>query len=113
MKGQFNGNCNITSCQKPGANWFNHSTRAYYCSSCGNRLNKDPFNMKHSACLYDGHLLCSKVLSQEEFEDVYGESIMTVLEQSGRTNEMDFDLEAEMQKRYNDHVTKVTTTKYK
>jgi hypothetical protein len=34
MKGQLNGLCNRTACQRPGATWFNTSTRAYYCEDC-------------------------------------------------------------------------------
>lgn len=33
-KGKMNGSCNRTDCQRPGANWFNTSTRAYYCEPC-------------------------------------------------------------------------------
>lgn len=33
-KGKMNGSCNRTACQRPGATWFNTSTRAYYCEPC-------------------------------------------------------------------------------
>jgi hypothetical protein len=33
-KGKMNGSCNRTACQRPGANWFNTSTRVYYCEPC-------------------------------------------------------------------------------
>lgn len=33
-KGKLNGACNRTDCQRPGATWFNTSTRAYYCVEC-------------------------------------------------------------------------------
>lgn len=40
-KGQKNGSCNRTACQKPLVrNWFNRSTRAYYCSNCAHELNR-------------------------------------------------------------------------
>ena len=48
-KGDFNGSCNITACQKPNsATWFNHSTRKYYCKSCAMRLNSDPYNNSYA-----------------------------------------------------------------
>jgi hypothetical protein len=33
-KGKLRGSCNRTACQRPGATWFNTSTRAYYCQPC-------------------------------------------------------------------------------
>jgi hypothetical protein len=33
-KGKIHGSCNVTACQRPGATWFNTSTRAYYCEPC-------------------------------------------------------------------------------
>jgi len=33
-KGKLRGSCNRTACQRPGAAWFNTSTRAYYCQPC-------------------------------------------------------------------------------
>jgi hypothetical protein len=38
-KGRFNGSCNVTACQQPGAAWYNSSTRAYYCASCAREIN--------------------------------------------------------------------------
>jgi hypothetical protein len=38
-KGSFGGPCNRTACQRPGASWFNHSTRAYYCTECAGLIN--------------------------------------------------------------------------
>jgi hypothetical protein len=40
LKGIFNGNCNRTACQKPGATWFNTSTRAFYCEHCARDINR-------------------------------------------------------------------------
>lgn len=56
LKGIFNGNCNRSMCQKPGATWFNHSTRAYYCHSCAYIINK--MNEDDAHRLY-GHDLCT------------------------------------------------------
>jgi len=39
LKGVFNGNCNRTDCQKPGATWYNHSTQRYYCPHCADMIN--------------------------------------------------------------------------
>lgn len=33
-KGRLNGLCNRSACLRPGATWFNTSTRAYYCRPC-------------------------------------------------------------------------------
>lgn len=38
VKGQL---CNRSACQSPGAYWFNHSTRAYYCGTCADLINRD------------------------------------------------------------------------
>lgn len=42
-KGIFDGKCNRTACQAPiaGANWFNTSTRAYYCTACARQINRE------------------------------------------------------------------------
>jgi hypothetical protein len=32
--------CNRTACQKPGAVWWNTSTRAYYCTDCAKAINE-------------------------------------------------------------------------
>ncbi|SCW95463.1 hypothetical protein [Ancylobacter rudongensis] len=39
LKGALNGNCNLSACQRPGAAYFNTSTRAYYCRSCAESIN--------------------------------------------------------------------------
>lgn len=58
-KGELNGSCNITSCQKPNsATWYNHSTRKYYCPSCARRLNNDEFNKRDAMKMF-GHDLCT------------------------------------------------------
>ena len=33
-KGDKNGSCNREACQRPGAKWFNHSAKRYYCETC-------------------------------------------------------------------------------
>lgn len=38
-KGEKNGSCNVTACQKPGATFFNKSTGKYYCQDCAKEIN--------------------------------------------------------------------------
>jgi hypothetical protein len=56
MKGDKNGNCNVTACQAPGAIYFNHSTRKYYCPNCAGRINRVNHN---DAMRLFGHELCT------------------------------------------------------
>jgi len=56
MKGEKGKNCNRTCCQKPPANWFNHSTKKYYCIECAELLNE--CNYADAQRLY-GHNLCT------------------------------------------------------
>lgn len=59
MKGELNGSCNITSCQKTNsAIWYNHSTIKYYCPSCARKLNNDEFNKRDAMKIF-GHNLCT------------------------------------------------------
>lgn len=60
-KGLYDGNCNRTACQRPirGANWFNLSTRAYYCQSCALMLNRESGH-------YDGIRVCVHVETPED-----------------------------------------------
>lgn len=39
LKGVHGGNCNVSSCQKPNALYFNKSTKAYYCKECAEEIN--------------------------------------------------------------------------
>lgn len=55
-KGRFGGLCNRTACQAPGATWFNHSTRAYYCASCAKQINEAS---EFDAVPIYGHDLCT------------------------------------------------------
>jgi len=65
-KGEYNGKCNITSCSTGiPALWFNHSTELYYCASCANRLNSDPYNKQDAQRLF-GHDLCTKTIHLNE-----------------------------------------------
>jgi len=51
LKGIKGGNCNRTACQKPGARYFNKSTRAYYCRECAEAIND-------AARIHDREPLC-------------------------------------------------------
>lgn len=56
MKGEKNGNCNREACQKPGAIYYNHSTRKYYCEDCAMILNDAN---RVDAMKMFGHDLCT------------------------------------------------------
>lgn len=38
-KGQYNGSCNVKACLDKPAQYWNVSTRAYYCAYCANEIN--------------------------------------------------------------------------
>ncbi len=48
LKGTYQGNCNRTACQSPGAVWWNRGSYSWYCRECALMLNKDnaPWVMK-------------------------------------------------------------------
>ncbi len=48
--------CNRAACNNQDAQWFNHSTRKYYCADCAAKLNK--LNKVDALKLY-GHDLCT------------------------------------------------------
>lgn len=56
QKGLKGGNCNRTACQKPGAQFFNHSTKKYYCQTCAMLINRANHN---DAMAMLGHALCT------------------------------------------------------
>ena len=56
-KGHFNGSCNRYRCQQPGATWYNHSTRKYYCRACADWLNFDKFNFADAQRMFGHNLL--------------------------------------------------------
>lgn len=57
LKGVYGGNCNRVACQKPGAGFYNHSTRKYYCGRCADMINAH--NHDDSFRLF-GHDLCTE-----------------------------------------------------
>lgn len=58
-KGVKNGRCNVTACQKPGANYFNKSTKKYYCAECAREINW--IGGRHDTMtLYGTPFLCEK-----------------------------------------------------
>jgi hypothetical protein len=57
IKGAYNGLCNRTACQAPGAVYYNHSTEKYYCVVCADLINHA--NRYQSLRMY-GHELCIK-----------------------------------------------------
>ncbi len=40
-KGDFGGECNRTVCKHLNANWYNSSTRKYYCIECALLINRE------------------------------------------------------------------------
>lgn len=65
-KGDYNGSCNRTVCQKPGAVYYNHSTRKHYCKACANLINKE--NYSDSMRIF-GHDLCTLVEPEIKLTD--------------------------------------------
>ncbi len=57
LKGKFNGNCNRTACQAPGATWYNIATQAYYCGPCASLINW-PGGRADAMRLFGRPLLC-------------------------------------------------------
>jgi hypothetical protein len=58
-KGKKNGSCNVTACQQPGAEYFNKSTKKYYCAACAREINW-PGGRADTKALYGVELLCEK-----------------------------------------------------
>lgn len=56
-KGLKGGSCNVTRCQKPGANYFNKGTEKYYCAECAEGINW-PGGRADAMRLYGSPLLC-------------------------------------------------------
>lgn len=65
VKGELNGLCNRSACLKPGANWYNHSTRLHYCGACAELINKVdhewPLSFNSDAIRMFGNELCTVV----------------------------------------------------
>jgi hypothetical protein len=62
-KGELGGSCNRSHCLRPGANWYNHSTRKHYCRACAEDLNH--YNRKDAHEIW-GHDLCTLVESEQK-----------------------------------------------
>ncbi len=58
-KGEKGGSCNVTSCQAPGAMYYNKSTKKYYCERCANEINWVG-GRADAIKLYGTPLLCEK-----------------------------------------------------
>lgn len=47
LKGKENGSCNVTDCQKPSTvKWYSHGNYAWFCESCRNDIEFDPFKKR-------------------------------------------------------------------
>jgi hypothetical protein len=69
-KGEKGQRCNRTACQAPGAYWYNHSTRAYYCGTCAELINAECAQDSYTQGL--GHSLLTL---DPEFADKAGERL--------------------------------------
>lgn len=65
LKGIKDGNCNVTACQRPGATFFNKSTRKYYCRACAKEINW-PGGRADTKALYGTDLLCEEDVREPE-----------------------------------------------
>lgn len=45
-KGLENGNCNRSACQQPGAIWYNHWSKKWYCYRCSLDIGNDSFVLR-------------------------------------------------------------------
>lgn len=57
-KGELGGECARRACQKKDANYYNRSTRQYYCAECAEKINSAQFDV-HDA---NPKVLCTPVL---------------------------------------------------
>jgi late competence protein required for DNA uptake (superfamily II DNA/RNA helicase) len=55
-KGEYQGGCNRSACDNHNAEYYNHSTRMYYCRSCVKLING--VNRNDAMRLF-GHDLCT------------------------------------------------------
>ncbi|CCH01934.1 hypothetical protein FAES_3928 [Fibrella aestuarina BUZ 2] len=56
-KGQYNGTCYRSACDRHPAPWYNHSTGHYYCTTCAFDINQA--NHADAMRLF-GHELCTR-----------------------------------------------------
>lgn len=45
-KGDEGGSCNRRRCQAPNACWYNHGSLRWYCASCREDIENNPFNLQ-------------------------------------------------------------------
>jgi hypothetical protein len=65
-KGEKNGSCNITRCQRPGATFYNKGMSRWYCPSCAREINW-PGGRAQTMELYGVPLLCEDDSSPTQF----------------------------------------------
>lgn len=56
-KGEKGGYCNVTACSNPNPEYFNKSTKAYYCKECAKEINW-PGGRRLTMQLYGTPFLC-------------------------------------------------------
>lgn len=65
LKGIYNGNCNRTACQKPGARYVSLFVRnAFYCADCASLINKA--NEADCMTMYG---VCKGVINTDRLKD--------------------------------------------
>ena len=53
-KGKYLGLCNRSVCLKPGADYWNNGSLAYYCANCAELLNRyNPDWPKQPLCIHE------------------------------------------------------------
>lgn len=73
-KGVYNGRCNRSACLKPGANFYNWGSHAYYCASCARMLSVDPVNRMDALNTF-GHELCTEGRRDDYLEATVGNAL--------------------------------------
>jgi len=49
VKGERDGDCNRTQCQRPHSWWYNKTMQAYYCGDCAGAINESCLSRDHIA----------------------------------------------------------------
>jgi hypothetical protein len=73
-KGDFNQDCNRTSCANSPATFYNHSTRKYYCTNCAADINEA--NYRDAIRLY-GHELCTPCAPSVDQENLKKQELIS------------------------------------
>ena len=69
-KGEYQGECNRSACSNPKAEYFDYSTRKYYCASCAKIINMENELYAHSMYAHDLCIKEKRVESEITVEDI-------------------------------------------